>query len=156
MAVKRESMDQFMVGRDILVAPFFTGDRSREVVLPQGKWYDFWTGEYVGEGEVITVTDATGKGDMPVFVRNGGIIPMYPAVSSLTGEKLPVTVRHYGDADSTYSLYDDDGSSYDYEKGDYSRIDISVKVNPDGSKTGTVTIPEGGRLYTISDISFAF
>ena len=156
MAVKRESMDQFMVGRDILVAPFFTGDRSREVVLPQGRWYDFWTGEYVGEGEVITVTDATGKGDMPVFVRNGGIIPMFPEVSSLTGEKLPVTVRHYGDADSTYSLYDDDGSTYDYEKGGYTRIDISVKVNPDGSKTGTVTIPEGGRLYTISDISFAF
>lgn len=156
MAVKREIKDQFLVGRDILVAPFFTGERSRQVVLPQGKWYDFWTGEFAGEGEIITVKDASGKGDMPVYVRNGGIIPMYPAVTSISGEKLPVTVRHYGDASSTYSLYDDDGHTFDYENGDYTRVGISVVVNPDGSKTGSVNIPEGNRLYSVSDISFEF
>lgn len=156
MAVRSEVKDQFMVGKDILVAPFFKGDRARKVVLPQGKWYDFWTGELVGEGEIITVTDETGTGNIPVFVRNGGIVPMFPPIVSLTGEKLPVTVRHYGDVSSSYSLYDDDGATYDYEKGEYSRISIEVTVNPDGSKSGKAIMPENGKLYSISTIDFDF
>lgn len=156
MAMKREVMDQYMVGADILVAPLFKGQKSRTVVLPEGRWYDFWTGELVGESEVITVSDESGKGDMPVFVRNGGIIPMFPAVAGFTGEALPVTVRHYGDVSSSYSLYDDDGCSYDYERGAYTRVGIEVEVAADGSKTGRVIIPEGCRLYSISSISFDF
>jgi len=153
-AVSREVKDQFMVGRDIMVAPFFAGERSRKVVLPQGKWYDFWTGELVGGGEVITVDDATGTGNIPVYVRNGGIIPMYPAITTVTGEKLPVTIRHYGDASSTYELYDDNDLTYDYEKGDYIRIPIEVKVDADGTKHGSYTVPEGKQTYSISEIKF--
>lgn len=156
MAIRQEAMDQFMVGNDILVAPFFEGDTERNVVLPQGKWYDFWTGELAGEGEVITVTDNTGKGNIPVYVRDGGIIPMYPAVSTLDGTPLPVTVRHYGEKESTYFLYDDDGTTFDYEKGDYTRVKIQVFVEADGCKVGYVSIPEGKELYTISDIHFDF
>lgn len=156
MAMKKEVKDQFMVGSDLLVAPFFAGDRERDVILPPGKWYDFWTGELAGEGGTIHITDETGTGDIPVYVRNGGIIPLYPAITELTGEKLPVTVRHYGDASSAYSLYDDDGNTYDYEKGAFTRINIEVKVNADGSKEGQVSIPEGKELYTISDIRFEF
>ena len=55
MAVRREVKDQFMVGPSLLVAPLFAGEEERQVVLPQGKWYDFYTGKLVGEGEVITV-----------------------------------------------------------------------------------------------------
>ena len=51
MAVRREVKDQFMVGPSLLVAPLFAGEEERQVVLPQGKWYDFYTGKYVGEGE---------------------------------------------------------------------------------------------------------
>lgn len=156
MAIRQEAMDQFMVGNDILVAPFFEGDRERKVVLPRGRWYEFWTGELAGDSEVITVTDNTGKGNIPVYVRDGGIIPMFPAVSALDGTPLPVTIRHYGEKSSSYHLYDDDGSTFDYEKGDYTRIEINVEVAADGSKTGKVTIPEGRKLYSISGIEFGF
>ncbi len=156
MALRKEVKDQFMVGRDLLVAPFFTGERTRKVVLPKGKWYDFWTGELAGDGEVIEVNDKTGKGNIPVYVRNGGIIPMYPPITSITGEKLPVVIRHYGDKSSSYRLYDDDGTTYDYEKGKYTWIRVDVTVNNDGTKEGNFTIPSGNVLYSISEIKFEF
>jgi alpha-D-xyloside xylohydrolase len=61
MAVKREVKDQFMVGPSLLVAPLFVGEKERQVILPQGKWYDFYTGEFAGEGEVITVSPGLEK-----------------------------------------------------------------------------------------------
>lgn len=45
--------DQFMVGNSLLVAPLFEGEKERKVILPKGKWYDFYTGEFAGEGEII-------------------------------------------------------------------------------------------------------
>ena len=67
-----------MTGEYLLVAPLFTGQTSRKVVLPKGKWYDFYTGKYAGEGEVITVTPGLAR--IPVYVKDGGIIPMMPPV----------------------------------------------------------------------------
>ena len=49
-----------MAGEYLLVAPLFTGQTTRKVVLPKGKWYDFYTGEYAGDGEVLTVTPGLG------------------------------------------------------------------------------------------------
>lgn len=72
MAVRREVKDQFMVGPSLLVAPLFAGEEERQVVLPQGKWYDFYTGKLVGEGEIITVKPGLDK--IPVYVKDGGII----------------------------------------------------------------------------------
>lgn len=69
MAVNKEIKDQYMAGEYLLVAPMFTGQTSRKVVLPKGKWYDFYTGKLVGEGEVITVTPGLEK--IPVFVKDG-------------------------------------------------------------------------------------
>ena len=55
IATRKEMKDQFMVGKDLLVASLFVGEKGRSVILPQGKWYDFYTGELAGEGEVIKV-----------------------------------------------------------------------------------------------------
>ena len=73
MAVRREVKDQFMVGPSLLVAPLFAGEEERQVVLPQGKWYDFYTGKYVGEGEVITVKPGLDKIPVYVKMREGSI-----------------------------------------------------------------------------------
>src|SRR3546814_699234 len=54
-AITREVKDQYMAGEYLLVAPLFAGEESRKVILPRGKWYDFYTGEYVGGGEVIKI-----------------------------------------------------------------------------------------------------
>lgn len=122
----KEIQFQYMMGEAILVAPMFAGETTRQVVLPQGKWYDFYTGAYVGGGEVLKITPGLDR--IPLFVKDGGIIPMIESRNQMPGpaEVLPLEVRHYGTAESTYRLYDDDGTSFDYEKGDFSWSELSV------------------------------
>lgn len=122
----KEVRYQYMMGDDILVAPMFTGEKSREVVLPKGRWYDFYTGTFVGEEEIITITPGLDK--IPLFVKDGGIIPMIAARNQMpkTGEVPQLEIRHYGTAESTCLLYDDDGLTFNYEKGDYSWTTLSV------------------------------
>lgn len=154
MAVRREVKDQFMVGDNLLVAPLFAGDKERTVVLPEGKWYDFYTGELAGESEVITVNGDTKR--IPVYVKDGGIVPLWPAEAKTDGRKYPLEIRHYGSKPSTYELYDDDGETYDYEKGDYVRITLKVDVDADGNKSGSVTVPDGKTAWSYDGYDFRF
>ena len=126
LAKKRDIKDQYMFGENILVAPVFVGQTNRDVILPSGKWYDFYTGEYVGENEIIEVKAK--MEEIPLFVRDGGIIPMVPARlhAPKNGEILPLEVRHYGTADGSFMLYDDDGKTFNYEKGEYSWTKLRV------------------------------
>ena len=153
MAIRKEVKDQFMVGPSLLVAPLFAGETSREVILPQGKWYDFYTGEFVGEGELIKVLP--GQKKIPVFVKDGGIIPLWPAIQKVTAEKHPLEIRHYGEKASTYELYDDDGETFDYEKGEFTRIQLKV-TNEQGKKSGEVVIPAGSQVWSFSEYNFRF
>jgi alpha-D-xyloside xylohydrolase len=153
-AVRKEIIDQFMVGDNLLVAPLFAGQKSRKVILPKGKWFDFYTGKFVGEGEIITVTP--GLDIIPVYVRDGGIIPMIPPLPTIGKEKLPVEIRYYGHKESSYSLYDDDGVSYDYEKGNFTRIKLSVKEDNKGELKAEITIPKGATVWSYSDYSWNF
>lgn len=154
MAVRREVKDQFMVGDNLLVAPLFAGDKERTVVLPEGKWYDFYTGELAGESEEITVNGDTKR--IPVYVKDGGIVPLWPAEAKTDGRKYPLEIRHYGSKPSTYELYDDDGETYDYEKGDYVRITLKVDVDADGNKNGSVTVPDGKTAWSYDGYDFRF
>ncbi len=119
-----------MFGESILVAPVFTGQKLRTVILPKGKWYDFYNGDYVGENEIITVECRLDE--IPLFVKDGGIIPMIPARLHIpvNGEKLPLEVRHYGGLEGKYLLYDDDGETFDYENGYYSWTELSATKVP--------------------------
>jgi len=155
MAVRKEIKNQYMAGKDLLIAPLFAGEKERIVVLPQGKWYDFYTGVFVGESEVITV--APGLDKIPVFVRDGGIVPLWPVMTKITGtDKYPLEVRHYGNKPAVYELYDDDGQTFDYEKGDFSRILLTVEVDKKGQKKGKVTIPKNGKVWSFSACNFRF
>lgn len=147
MSVQKDSKDQYMMGDFILVAPMFAGENSREVLLPQGKWYDFYTGTYVGENQKITITPALDK--IPLFVKNGGLIPMIPTrrQAPKAGEILPLEVRHYGDAPGTFSLYDDDRNSFDYEKGMYTFTPLAVNKNSAGQWQGQMNAPVGGKPF---------
>jgi alpha-D-xyloside xylohydrolase len=155
LAVVKEMKDQFMVGRDLLIAPLFAGETEREVILPQGRWYDFYTGAFAGEGEIIKV--APGLSKIPVYVRDGGIVPLWPPITKITGkDKHPLEVRHYGTKASSYSLYDDDGETFNYEKGEFGRIALSVETNEKGEKKGTVKLPENGKVWSFSEFNFKF
>jgi alpha-glucosidase (family GH31 glycosyl hydrolase) len=81
---------------------------------------------YAGDGEVITVTPGLDK--IPVYVKDGGIIPMMPARlhAPKAGEKVDLEIRYYGSKPGKYILYDDDGETFNYEKGEYSFREIKV------------------------------
>lgn len=136
MSVRKDIKDQYMMGDYLLVAPMFTGEKSRTVYLPAGKWYDFYTGKLVGENEQITINPPLDK--IPLFVKDGGVIPMVPAhrQAPKSGEVLPLEVRHYGTIPGRFSLYDDDGVSFNYEKGAYSFTELSVIKDGNGSLKG--------------------
>jgi len=170
-AVSRECKDQYMAGEYLLVAPMFaeqtsrnagqvsrntTEPGSRKVLLPKGKWYDFYTGEYVGEGQEITVTPGLDR--IPVFVKDGGVIPMMEARlrAPAKGEKINIEVRHYGEKPARYMLYDDDGETFDYEKGDYSWREIIIAKNKKGQWEGAISKAGKGKPDNVGKVTFKF
>ena len=122
-AVKRS--DEFLWGRDLLVAPVLAkGAKERTLYLPQGQWYDWWTGEiYQGGREITRAVDLA---TLPLFVRAGSIIPLDP-VRQFTSQVVTeaTELRVYPGADGSFTLYDDDGHTLDYLKHDGSRIRMS-------------------------------
>jgi alpha-glucosidase/alpha-D-xyloside xylohydrolase len=108
---------EYLWGRDLLVAPVLEkGATSRDVYLPAGDWYDWWTNERVAGGR--TVSRAVDLATMPLYVRAGAIVPVDP-VRQYTAEPVsePTTLRVYRGADGAFTLYDDDGASQQYLKG---------------------------------------
>ena len=117
--------DQYLYGRDILVAPVVEkGATSRSLYLPKGAWYDFWTFERIEGGrEIVRKVDLE---TMPLYVRAGAVIPMGP-VKQYTAEEVdePLALWVHPGADGAFSLYEDDGKSFDYRKGEFMRVDIA-------------------------------
>jgi alpha-D-xyloside xylohydrolase len=136
----RDLADQYLFGAAFLVSPITTyKTRSRQVYLPAGAWYDFWSGTPAAGGQSI---DAPAPYDaMPLHIRAGSIIPLGPELQ-YTGEKSPdpLTLLVYAGADGQFSLYEDDGLTYGYEKGAFSRIQIAWN---DAARTLTLASREG-------------
>ena len=120
----RDLSDQWLLGPAFMPCPVSEYKaRSREVYFPEGGWYDFYTGEYLEGGQSRTVAAPYER--MPLYVRAGSIVPVGPAIewtSQETDGKLLILV--YAGADAQFTLYEDDGLSYDYEKGAYSTIEL--------------------------------
>ncbi len=116
--------DEYMFGPAFLVNPVTAYQtRHRLVYLPQtkGGWYDFWSGGHFGPGQTI---DAPAPFDaIPIFIRAGSIVPFGPEIQYI-GEKTadPLTIFIYAGADGDFTLYEDDGSTYKYEKGAFAQI----------------------------------
>lgn len=154
-SIRKEIKDQYMAGEFLLVAPMFAGQTSRKVILPTGKWFDFYTGEYAGDGEIIEATPGLDK--IPVYVKDGGIIPMMEPLLHAPGknEKHNLQIRHYGTKIIPYEMYDDDGVSFDYEKGMFSWRRITV-TNKNGKWKGSVSRAEKGKPDNIGEVSWRF
>lgn len=113
----RNMGSQYLWGRDLLIAPVFEkGATAREVYLPEGDWYDWWTNQKVQGGK--TIHHKVDLSIMPIYVRAGSIIPFDP-VRQYTSEKVtePTTLKVYRGKDGLFILYEDDGISQDYLKG---------------------------------------
>jgi len=115
---------QFMFGREIMVAPVVTkAQRLRKIYLPEGMWYDFWTGKRLQGSQTISVK--TPLDVIPLYVRAGAIIPTAPVAQSVDEQPLDSPgIEVYAGRDASFKLYEDDGVSYDYEKGKYSLTTI--------------------------------
>ena len=116
--------DQFMYGPAFLVNPVTEpASTSRQIYLPNTKWYDFWIGSKVAGGRMIT--SATPLEFIPVYVRAGSIVPLGP-VQEWSTEKPedPIELRVYPGADGDFTIYEDENDTYNYEKGAYATIPI--------------------------------
>jgi alpha-D-xyloside xylohydrolase len=109
--------DEYMFGSAFLVAPVTEqGATSRDVYLPAGtNWYNYWTNERMKGGQIVHV--AAPIDTLPLFVRAGAIIPMGAPVESTHQKQAIARVRIYPGADGSFTLFSDDGTTYDYEKG---------------------------------------
>lgn len=111
--------DQFLLGSALMICPIcHAGETLRSVYLPKDEiWYDFWTGKCVASGEFTAEAPLS---RIPVYVRGGSIIPMGPVVQhSGTVIDTPLEIRVYPGHDANFELYDDDGETYAYERGEF-------------------------------------
>ena len=153
--------DEFMFGRSILAAPVldpqyteekvvrgevnavdWTATKTAQKYLPKGvAWYDFWTGKRYTGGQTLNVKTPLNR--VPMFVRAGSIVPMGP-VMQYVGEKTwdNLELRIYPGADVTFTLYEDEGDNYNYEKGAYTTILIRWS-----ERAKTLTISERKGSY---------
>ncbi|HEY4815873.1 MAG TPA: glycoside hydrolase family 31 protein [Candidatus Acidoferrum sp.] len=125
----------FLFGSDLFVAPVTTEMvDAEEVQLPPGDWYDYWSSQRLSSKSKLTLHPALDE--MPLYVRAGAIIPTQPLVQS-TGEKPsgPLQLRVYAGDDCRGSLYEDDGHSFAYQRGELLRVKYSCQASP-----GSVTI----------------
>jgi alpha-glucosidase (family GH31 glycosyl hydrolase) len=150
--VARGLGDQYLWGRDLLVAPVYEkGATSRDVYLPAGDWYDWWTNARLAGGR--TLTRDVDLATMPIYARAGAIIPLDP-LRQFTSEPVngPTTLKVFPGASGEFTLYDDDGTSQEYlaSRGSWTRI-----VWDDAARTLTFEPnPPAGAVNVVSPRRF--
>jgi len=130
--------DQYMFGPSLMVAPVYKYKaRSREVYFPSScGWYDFYTGIYIPGGHKLQADSPFEQ--IPLFVREGSIIPFGPEIQ-FTDEKPAdtITLYVYTGRNCSFTLYEDEGTNYNYEKGECSAIKFSYEES-----SGELTIAQ--------------
>lgn len=135
--------NQYMWGSSLLVAPVVEKSATtRTVYLPRGDWYDFWTGQRIEGGhEVVRAVDLA---TLPLYVRAGAILPFGP-IKQYTSERVdePLAISIYPGADASFLLYEDDGRSFNYRKGEW--MGIQIEWN-DSRHRLTLRLAQGSRV----------
>lgn len=135
--------DEYMYGRDILVAPVVEkGAVSRTIYLPRGAWYDFWTNRKSDGGqEIARDVDLS---TIPLYTRAGAIIPMGP-LKQYTAEHVdgPLMLTIYPGADGVATVYEDDGETFDYRTGNFMRLELQWS---DSTRRLNLKLAHGSRL----------
>jgi alpha-D-xyloside xylohydrolase len=119
----RQIDDQFMFGDSVLVAPMFAGETNRVVYLPGGQWYDFWTHTQINGGTTVVATN--GVEQIPLFVKAGTLLPLAEPVEFIKADTcFSITVNIVGDKPADFTLYEDDGVTTAFAKGDQNQIQL--------------------------------
>jgi alpha-glucosidase (family GH31 glycosyl hydrolase) len=151
--------DEWMLGDRVLAAPVLTKDGERKVYLPAGNWFDGNTGKAVAGAQTLDLTPVP-LDVIPFYVRAGTILPLGPVTQSTAEADDPLELRIYPGADAAFSLYEDDGNTYSYEKGALTRIpmqwDDRQEILTIGARQGqypgmltmrhlVIALPDGSR-----------
>jgi len=142
-AAARDLRDEYLFGKAFLVAPVYQHKaRNRKVYLPAGaEWYDFHSGVKSSGGQVVDAAAPLAR--MPLYVRAGSIVPVGPDIQ-YTADKpgAAITLFVFTGQDGSFDFYEDDGVSYGYERGEFTRIPLRY----DAAK-GTLTIGARSGKY---------
>ena len=133
--------DEYMFGPSLLVNPIYNyHQRIRKVYLPKGQgWYDLYTGKFFAGAQSVNADAPYDR--IPVFVKEGSIIPLGPELQ-YTSQKAAdtITLFIYGGKNASFKLYEDDGTTYNYEKG----VSVSIQMDyNDQNKTLTIQDRKG-------------
>jgi alpha-D-xyloside xylohydrolase len=136
----RQIDDEFMFGDSVLVAPMFAGQTNRTVYLPVGDWYDFWTHMKITGEKTIEATN--GVGQVPLFVKGGTLLPLAEPVEFVKADTcFDMTINIVGNNTADFTLYEDDGITTAYAKGEQNQIQLrndgdKHSIRRDGSYHG--------------------
>jgi len=132
--------NQYLFGEAFMVAPFISTVQYGKVYFPKGKWYDLYNGSVENGNQEKIIPLAFHK--LPIYVKESSIVPMQSLVQSTAEQPTDTLIIHVykGDVNNTFIYYEDDGESYDYEKGDYYKRAISYQPK---NKTLTFAETEG-------------
>jgi alpha-glucosidase (family GH31 glycosyl hydrolase) len=120
---------EFLLGKDLLVAPVYKPEDKRDsIYLPEGKWFDFWDGtEYQGKNMLMNYIAPLDK--LPLFVRTGAILPMYPAMMYDWERPTDTLTLHvYPSGKSAFTMYEDDGLTREHRQGEYATTDFECSA----------------------------
>ena len=137
---------EFLVGDAFLLAPVYTDTTVRDgIYLPRGTWTDYWSGQ-VYAGPITLNGYPAPPGRLPLFVRSGSIIPMWPegTLSWRTRDRGVLDLDIYPRAAGSFTLYEDDGISRGYTRGEYAEQTFTTTPGPAGI---TVRIGESVGSY---------
>lgn len=128
--------NQYMMGESLLIAPVIAGEKRKRVYLPEGEWFNFFSGEklcggwYEFDVELNTI---------PVFVKSGTILPIAKPMEFIPDNYcFEIEAKIYGDNPKPCKIYEDDGISFEFENGRYNEVIISyenggLKLNRNGN-----------------------
>ena len=141
--LREQAKYQFLAGEAFLVAPVFADETVRDGIhLPAGIWTDYWTGERY-RGPVRLHDHPAPLDRLPLFVKGGSIVPMWPegTLSWATRDTGQLDLDVYPDADGAFTLYEDDGVTRRYARGEYAEQTFAVTSSGRGQQLtiGTVT-----------------
>jgi alpha-D-xyloside xylohydrolase len=144
--------DQFLFGPALLVNPVTAaGVTSRDVYLPAGTWYDFWTGSPTAGGTTTAVDAPLSR--IPLFVKAGSIVPMGPFIQYANESTDPLEIRVYRGQNASFTLYEDTGDTYNYESGEHAQIQFAWEESTQqltiGARVGSYPGMLSTRMFNV-------
>ncbi len=120
--------NQYMMGENIMCAPFIDGASVRDIYFPAGTWYDFNNNRKYEGGKKYSVSMSLNE--IPMFVKAGTILPLAKPVEFITKETVfDITCRVYGNSSKSVHLFEDNGHTFDYQQRQYNWVNLRTDKN---------------------------